>query len=50
MGTDATCTLTLEDGQVTVFDAIDHCTAECVGIHAAKPGTRFEPSSRCVKA
>jgi transposase InsO family protein len=41
-GTDATCTLTLEDGQVTVFAAIDHCTAECVGIHAAKPGTRFE--------
>jgi putative transposase len=41
-GTDATCTLTLDDGQVTVFAAIDHCTAECVGIHAAKPGTRFE--------
>jgi putative transposase len=33
---------TLDDGQVTVFAAIDHCTAECVGIHAAKPGTRFE--------
>jgi putative transposase len=41
-GTDATSTFTQEDGQVTVFVAIDHCTAECVGIHAAKPGTRYE--------
>ena len=41
-GTDATCTMTLDDGQVTIFVALDHCTAECVGIHAAKPGTRFE--------
>lgn len=41
-GTDATATLTAEDGQVTVFIAVDHCTAECVGIHAAKPGTRYE--------
>lgn len=41
-GTDATCTLTVEDGQVTVFVAVDHCSADCVGIHAAKPGTRFE--------
>ena len=52
-GTDATCTLTLEDGQVTVFAAIDHRTAECVGIHAAKPGTRFEalePLRQGVKA
>jgi putative transposase len=41
-GTDATCTMTVDDGQVTVFVAIDHCSADCVGIHAAKPGTRFE--------
>jgi transposase InsO family protein len=41
-GTDATATLTEEDGQVTVFAAVDHFTAECVGIHAAKPGTRYE--------
>ena len=26
----------------TVFLAIDHCTGECVGIHAARHGTRFE--------
>ena len=22
--------------------AVDHCTAECIGLHAAKRGTRFE--------
>jgi transposase InsO family protein len=52
-GTDATATLTEEDGQVTVFIAVDHCTAECVGIHAAKPGTRYEalePVHQGVKA
>jgi len=41
-GTDATATLTLAEGQVTVFAAVDHCTAECVGIHAVKRATRFE--------
>jgi putative transposase len=41
-GTDATATQTLEEGQVTIFVAVDHCTAECLGIHAAKPATRFE--------
>jgi putative transposase len=25
-----------------VFIAIDHCSAECVGIHAARRATRFE--------
>ena len=25
-----------------VFIAVDHCTAECIGIHAAKSGNRFE--------
>ena len=41
-GTDATSIHTLEEGTVTVFAAVDHCTAECVGIHAAKRATRFE--------
>ena len=27
---------------VAVFVAVDHCSAECVGIHAAKRATRFE--------
>ena len=41
-GIDATTTVTLDAGQVTVFAAVDHCTAECGGIHAAKRATRFE--------
>lgn len=41
-GTDATSYLTLNEGTATVFIAVDHCTAECIGIHAARPGTRFE--------
>jgi hypothetical protein len=27
---------------VTAFVAVDHCTTECVGLHAAKKATRFE--------
>jgi transposase InsO family protein len=41
-GTDAPAAVTLVEGAVTIFAAIDHCTAECVGIHAAKHGDRFE--------
>jgi transposase InsO family protein len=41
-GTDATGTMTACEGSVTVFAAIDHCTAECIGIHAVKKATRFE--------
>ena len=41
-GTDATATSTGAEGAVTIFAAVDHCTAECVGIHAVKKATRFE--------
>jgi putative transposase len=41
-GTDMTTTYTCEDGQVAIFIAVDHDSAECMGIHAAKQGTRFE--------
>jgi len=41
-GTDMTTTFTRQDGQVAIFIAVDHCAAECVGIHAARHGTRFE--------
>ena len=41
-GTDATATVTVAEGNVTVFAAIDHCSAECIGIHAAKKENRFE--------
>jgi transposase InsO family protein len=41
-GMDATSAVTRLEGTATIFVAIDHCTAECIGLHAAKPGTRFE--------
>ena len=41
-GTDATATVTAVEGAVTIFAAIDHCTAECIGIHEVKKATRFE--------
>lgn len=41
-GTDLTSTWTLDEGQAAIFVAVDHCSAECVGIHAAKYATRFE--------
>src|SRR3712207_7297863 len=40
-GTDLTTTVTGE-GQAAVFVALDHCSAECVGLHAALRATRFE--------
>lgn len=40
-GTDLTTTITGE-GQATVFIAVDHCSAECVGIHADRRATRFQ--------
>ena len=40
-GTDLTTTVTGE-GQAAVFIAIDHCSADCVGIHAALRANRFE--------
>jgi putative transposase len=41
-GTDMTTTVTTGQGTVHVFVAADHCTCECVGLHAAKGGNRFE--------
>ena len=40
-GADLTATWTGE-GPAAVFIAVDHCSAECVGIHAAGRATRFE--------
>ena len=40
-GTDLTTVFTGE-GQAAVFIAVDHCSAECVGIHAHARATRFE--------
>lgn len=41
-GTDMTAAFTAEHGQVAVFVAVDHCSAECVGVHAALKATRHE--------
>lgn len=41
-GTDMTAAFTVEQGQVAVFVAVDHCSAACVGIHAALHATRHE--------
>jgi transposase InsO family protein len=41
-GTDLTSVDTRCEGHAAVFVAVDHCTAEGVGIHAAKVGNRFE--------
>jgi putative transposase len=30
------------EGQAAVFIALDHCSAECVGIHASRSADRFE--------
>ena len=40
-GTDMTTTWTGQ-GQAAVFVAVDHHSAGCVGLHAARRGTRFE--------
>jgi putative transposase len=40
-GTDLTATFTGE-GQAAVFIAVDHCSAECVGIHAHASANQFE--------
>ena len=41
-GTDMTETVTLREGRARVFVAVDHCSGECVGSHAARSGNRFE--------
>jgi putative transposase len=41
-GTDMTETVTLAEGKARVFVAVDHCSGECVGVHAARSGNRFE--------
>src|SRR4051812_20052611 len=40
-GTDLTSVVTGE-GQAAVFIAVDHCSAECIGLHASRSADRFE--------
>jgi putative transposase len=51
-GTDLTSVMTGE-GQAAVFVAVDHCSAECVGVHASRSADRFEalePVRQAVRA
>jgi putative transposase len=51
-GTDLTSTMTGQ-GQASIFVTVDHCSTECVGIHAARRATRFEalePLRQAVRA
>ena len=41
-GTDMTATMTVGEGAAVVFVAVDHCTTECIGLHAAKSGPHAE--------
>jgi transposase InsO family protein len=41
-GIDATAGFTAQDGQLAFFAMVDHYSAYCLGIHAAKRGTRLE--------
>ncbi|TDH58473.1 transposase [Dankookia rubra] len=41
-GIDMTETVTVREGRARVFVAVDHCSGECVGNHAARSGNRFE--------
>lgn len=41
-GTDATQVMIRLEGTATAFVAVDHFVGDRVGIHAARPGTRFE--------
>ena len=50
-GTDLTSVMTGE-GQAAVFITVDHCSTECVGIHASRSGDRFqalEPVKQAVR-
>lgn len=40
-GTDGARVLTVDDGWVWIFSAVDHWSAECVGWHVTKVGDRF---------
>ena len=41
-GTDMTTTVTTAEGIASVFVAVDHCSVDCVGLHAARCGNRFQ--------
>ena len=42
-GTDLTTTVTVGEGAACVFVAVDHCTTECIGLHAVTCFEALEP-------
>ena len=48
-GTDMTATMTVGEGAAFVFVAVDHCTTECIGLHAAAR-TASRPWSRSARS
>jgi len=40
-GTDGTQVMTVDDGHVWVFSAVEHWNGECVGMYVCKRGTRY---------
>jgi hypothetical protein len=48
-GTDVTTTFVEEDGQGTILAAIDHYSADGIGIHAVKGRTGLRRSSRSAR-
>jgi putative transposase len=40
-GTDLTSAM-IGEGQAAIFVTVDHCSTECLGVHAARRATRFE--------
>ena len=49
-GTDGVRVFTLDDGWGWIFTAVEHWTAECVGWHVCKVGSRLRRSSRSPRA
>jgi putative transposase len=41
-GKDATAACTRDEGAAFIFIAVDHCTSQCIGIHASASGSRME--------
>ncbi len=41
-GTDLTTVPTTGEGQAAMFVAVDHCSTECLGIHASRSAIRFD--------
>ena len=49
-GTDMTATVTVAAGPAFVFVAVDHCTAECIGLLPPSAGPASRPWSRSARA